>query len=155
MGIRGADGTGSPAVEAVADAALDQLARWSGIEDLRERVVVRQSFGPADFVNNFNAWQGGALGLAHTLGQSAFFRPSNHSSKVEGLYYAGSSVRPGIGIPMCLISAEIIAKAVNGIKDTGPFDLAHPQVLEQNTRSAHSQPGGTADPARSGKLDTR
>lgn len=154
-GAGGADGTGSPAVEAVADAALDQLARWSGIEDLRERVVVRQSFGPADFVNNFNAWQGGALGLAHTLGQSAFFRPSNHSSKVQGLYYVGSSVRPGIGIPMCLISAEIIAKAVNGIKDTGPFDLAHPQVLEQNTRSAHSQPGGTADPARSGKLDAR
>lgn len=120
-GKGGPDGTGSPQVEAVADAALDQLAAWAGIADLRERVVVRQSFGPGDFVENVNAWQGGALGLAHTLGQSAFFRPSNHSSKIRGLHYAGSSVRPGIGVPMCLISAEIIAKAVNGIKDKGPM----------------------------------
>ena len=82
-GAGGPDGTGSDQVEAVADAALDQLAAWAGIEDLRERIVVRQSFGPGDFVDNVNAWQGGALGLAHTLGQSAFFRPSNHSSKVR------------------------------------------------------------------------
>lgn len=122
-GKGGADGTGSKAVEAVADAALAQIARWSGVTDLAERVVVRQSYGPGDFVENVNAWQGGALGLAHTLAQSAFFRPANKNAKVTGLYYAGSSVRPGIGIPMCLISAEIIAKAVNGIKDPGPFYL--------------------------------
>jgi phytoene desaturase len=125
-GTGGPDGTGSHQVEAVADAALDQLAAWAGIEDLRERIVVRQSLGPGDFAQNVNAWQGGALGLAHTLGQSAFFRPSNHSSKVSGLHYAGSSVRPGIGIPMCLISAEIIAKKVNGITGKGPIDPGHP-----------------------------
>ena len=125
-GTGGPDGTGSAQVEAVADAALEQLAGWVGIDDLRERVVVRQSFGPGDFVQNVNAWQGGALGLAHTLGQSAFFRPSNHSTKVRGLHYAGSSVRPGIGIPMCLISAEIIAKKINGITDKGPIDPHHP-----------------------------
>lgn len=134
-GNGGPDGTGAPQVEAVADAALDQLAGWTGIDDLRERVVVRQSFGPGDFVDNVNAWQGGALGLAHTLGQSAFFRPSNHNPKVGGLHYAGSSVRPGIGVPMCLISAEIIAKAVNGIKDTGPLSPSHP-VLAGTRRHA-------------------
>ena len=136
-GTGGPDGTGSAQVEAVADAALDQLAAWVGIEDLRERVVVRQSFGPGDFAQNVNAWQGGALGLAHTLGQSAFFRPSNHSSKVSGLHYAGSSVRPGIGIPMCLISAEIIAKKVNGIRGKGPIDPGHPawRAAAPNTAS--------------------
>ncbi|MFJ6415560.1 phytoene desaturase family protein [Paeniglutamicibacter sp. NPDC091659] len=122
-GCGGADGNGSEQVEAVADAALAQLAAWAGIPDLAERVVVRQSYGPGDFVYNVNAWRGGALGLAHTLGQSAFFRPANRSAKVEGLHYAGSSVRPGIGVPMCLISAEIIAKAVNGINDSGPFSM--------------------------------
>ncbi|GAA1495437.1 phytoene desaturase family protein [Paeniglutamicibacter kerguelensis] len=122
-GTGGADGNGSEQVEAVADAALAQLAAWAGIPDLAERIVVRQTFGPGDFVNNVNAWRGGALGLAHTLGQSAFFRPANRSAKVEGLHYAGSSVRPGVGVPMCLISAEITAKAVNGIKDLGPFSM--------------------------------
>lgn len=157
-GTGGPDGSGSAQVEAVADAALEQIAAWSGIADLRERVVVRQSFGPGDFVANVNAWQGGALGLAHTLGQSAFFRPSNHSAKVDGLYYAGSSVRPGIGIPMCLISAEIIAKAVNGIKDSGPFDTGHPDLLAKASRSAHRprspQPStqqGLAEPGKRAK----
>ena len=135
-GTGGPDGTGSHQVEAVADAALDQLAAWVGIEDLRERVVVRQSIGPGDFAQNVNAWQGGALGLAHTLGQSAFFRPSNHSSKVSGLHYAGSSVRPGIGIPMCLISAEIIAKKVNGITGKGPIDPGHPAWAAGRTSAA-------------------
>lgn len=117
----GPDGTGAPQVEEVADAAIDQIASWAGIPDLRERIVVRQSYGPEDFLNTVNAWQGGALGLAHTLRQSAFFRPANHNPKVAGLHYAGSSVRPGIGIPMCLISAEIVTKRINGIMDPGPM----------------------------------
>ncbi|GAA1886528.1 phytoene desaturase family protein [Paeniglutamicibacter psychrophenolicus] len=138
-GTGGPDGTGSAQVEAVADAALDQLAAWVGIEDLRERIVVRQSFGPGDFAQNVNAWQGGALGLAHTLGQSAFFRPSNHSSKVHGLHYAGSSVRPGIGIPMCLISAEIIAKKINGITGKGPIDPGRPAWAAAAPRTASAR----------------
>lgn len=130
-GSGGTDGTGSPQVEKVANAAIDQLADWAGIPDLRDRIVVRQSYGPEDFVNNVNAWRGGALGLAHTLGQSAFFRPANHNPKVRGLHYVGSSVRPGIGIPMCLISAELVAKRINGITTPGPlaFDTAGPARL--------------------------
>ncbi|NGN85243.1 phytoene desaturase family protein [Arthrobacter silviterrae] len=122
-GCGGPDGRGSPQVEKIADAALDQIAEWAGIADLRERIMVRQSYGPEDFVNNVNAWQGGALGLAHTLRQSAFLRPANRNRKVHGLHYAGSSVRPGIGIPMCLISAELVAKSVNNIKAPGPMTL--------------------------------
>lgn len=120
-GAGGPDGTGARHVEDVADAAIDQIAVWADIPDLRERIVVRQSYGPEDFRNNVNAWQGGALGLAHTLRQSAFFRPANHNPKVKGLHYAGSSVRPGIGVPMCLISAELVAKRINGIKGPGPM----------------------------------
>lgn len=130
-GSGGPDGTGSPRVEEVARAAIDQLAAWAGIPDLDERIVVRHSYGPQDFVNNVNAWRGSALGLAHTLGQSAFFRPANRNHKVQGLHYVGSSVRPGIGIPMCLISAELVAKRINGIRTPGPFsfDTAEPAPL--------------------------
>ncbi|MEV7647272.1 phytoene desaturase family protein [Arthrobacter sp. NPDC089319] len=118
-GSGGDDGEGSAIVESVADAAIDQLAAWAGIENLRGRIEVRRTFGPADFVDGFNAWRGSALGAAHTLRQSAFLRPGNRSGKVEGLHYAGSSVRPGIGVPMCLISAELVLKAVQGIKAPG------------------------------------
>ncbi|MBM6620685.1 phytoene desaturase [Micrococcaceae bacterium RIT802] len=117
-GSGGPDGSGSARVEAVADAAIAQLADWSGVAGLRQRIVARRTFGPADFVQNVNAWKGSALGAAHTLRQSAFLRPGIRSRHVEGLFYAGSSVRPGIGVPMCLISAELVLKAVRGDRRT-------------------------------------
>jgi phytoene dehydrogenase-like protein len=40
---------------------------------------------------------------------------------VENLFYAGSSTVPGIGIPMCLISAELIIKRLRGDTSTGPL----------------------------------
>lgn len=122
-GRGGPDGTGDAAVERTVDAAIEQIARWAGLPDLSERIVVRHSYGPADFAQKFGAWRGGALGLAHTLRQSAFLRPANRNPKVPGLYYAGSSVRPGIGIPMCLISAELVAKAVAGVSAPGPLPV--------------------------------
>ena len=39
-----------------------------------ERIVVRRTVGPADFAEDLHSWQGGALGPAHTLRQSAFLR---------------------------------------------------------------------------------
>lgn len=102
------DRTGDAQVEAVADRALDQLARWAGIPDLAERIVVRRTYGPGDFAADVHAWRGSLLGPGHTLAQSAMFRPSVRDADVAGLMYAGSSVRPGIGVPMCLISAEVV-----------------------------------------------
>jgi 1-hydroxy-2-isopentenylcarotenoid 3,4-desaturase len=121
LGHGGVDGAGSPAVEAVADAAVDQLARWAGIEDLAQRVVVRRTVGPADLAGELGAWRGGILGPAHTLRQSAFFRAGNASRKVDALLYAGSSTIPGIGLPMCLISAELVLKRLHGDRSSGPL----------------------------------
>lgn len=114
IGAGGVDGTGDRAVERTADAAIAQVASWAAIPDLADRIVVRRTVGPDDFAQRFNAWRGGALGLAHTLRQSAFFRPGNASRRVDGLLYAGSSTIPGIGLPMCLISAELIVKRLRG-----------------------------------------
>jgi phytoene dehydrogenase-like protein len=58
--------------------------------------------------------------MAHTLSQSAFFRPKNYSSKVSGLYYAGHNTLPGIGLPMCLISAELVLKHLTNDRSSGP-----------------------------------
>ncbi|MEM2044241.1 MAG: hypothetical protein QXN72_05525, partial [Candidatus Caldarchaeum sp.] len=51
---------------------------------------------------------GSALGLAHTLRQTAFWRPRHRSRRVKNLYYTGQYTHPGIGLPMVLISAHII-----------------------------------------------
>ncbi len=109
---------------ALADTVIEQIAEWTGVADLAERITVRHTVGPADFVKDLNAWRGTALGPAHTLGQSAFFRAGNVSKKVKGLYYAGGSTIPGIGLPMCLISAEVLVKRLRGDTSSGP--LAEP-----------------------------
>jgi phytoene desaturase len=122
LGSGGVDGAGDPVVEKVADAAIDQVAAWAGVEGLQSRIVVRRTFGPADFARDLNAWSGGALGPAHTLRQSAFLRTGNVSHKVSGLFYAGSSTVPGIGLPMCLISAELVLKRLRGDRSSHPVD---------------------------------
>jgi phytoene desaturase len=112
---------GDDSVEALADRTIAQIADWAGIPDLASRITVRKTVAPGDFADDLNAWRGTALGPAHTLAQSAFFRAGNKSKKVDRLYYVGGSTIPGIGLPMCLISAEILIKRINGDTTTGPM----------------------------------
>ncbi len=108
--------------EKLADIYLQQIERTSGVKDLRARIVGRRLFGPDNFASEYNAWQNTALGPSHVLRQSAFFRTPNKSKKVKNLYYVGASTTPGIGVPMCLIGAELIYKRLAGDKRAGAVD---------------------------------
>jgi phytoene dehydrogenase-like protein len=121
IGKGGINGSGDPEFEAAADKVIDQIADWCNIPDLKERIVLRRTMGPADFQNELNAWSGTALGMAHTLTQSAFFRPSNKSKKVKNLLYTGHNTIPGIGLPMCLIGAELVYKHLTNDRSSGPI----------------------------------
>lgn len=121
-GHGGVDGAGDDVIERAADRVIAQIADWTGIDDLAGRIRVRRTIAPADFEADLGAWRGGALGLAHTLRQSAMFRPGNASRRVDGLLYAGTSVLPGIGLPMCLISAELVVKRVRGESGAARLD---------------------------------
>lgn len=137
LGAGGADGNGSPDVELVTDRAIDQISRWAGVPDLAERVVVRRTVGPADFARDFHSWRGGVLGPAHVLSQSAMFRAGNESKRVAGLFYAGATTSPGVGVPMCLISAEIVLKRLRGDRSAGPIpEAAFPAPVRGSTASA-------------------
>ena len=120
IGAGGDDGAGDGLVERTADAAIDLVAGWAGVPDLRERIRVRHTIGPRDFEQRYHSWRGGALGLEHTLRQSAFLRPGNASAKVDGLLYAGATTIPGVGLPMCLISAELVLKRLSGDRSSLP-----------------------------------
>lgn len=93
------------------DAVLADLAKTTGV-DLRNRLEFERIFTVSDFTDRFNATRGTALGLAHTLRQTGPFRPDHRSDAVDGLYYTGAYTRPGIGVPMCLISGEHVADAI-------------------------------------------
>lgn len=120
IGSGGVDGTGSALVEEAADRAIDQIASWAGIPGFRERIVSRQTIGPADFAEEYSSWRGGMLGPSHILRQSAMFRAQNASKRVAGLFYAGATTAPGVGVPMCLISAELVLKHIRGDRSAGP-----------------------------------
>ncbi|MCS7094919.1 MAG: phytoene desaturase family protein [Thaumarchaeota archaeon] len=90
---------------------LRDLERKTG-EEIEEKVVLKRLFSIRDFVDRFNSFRGSALGLAHTLRQTAFWRPRHRSSKVKNLYYTGQYTHPGIGLPMVLISAEIVRRKI-------------------------------------------
>ncbi|MFC4248913.1 phytoene desaturase family protein [Natribaculum luteum] len=93
------------------DQILEDVAEHTGT-DLRDRIVFEESFCVEDFADRYNSFKGTALGMAHTLRQTALFRPPHRSKEVDGLYFAGSYTTPGIGVPMCLISGELTAEKV-------------------------------------------
>jgi len=108
-------------IEVLSDIYLEQLELMSGIKNLRKRIMVKKLYSPQDFADDFNSWKGTALGLSHVLSQSAFLRPNNYSRKVKGLYYVGANTVPGIGLPMCLIGAELTFKRISAPRIRGPL----------------------------------
>ena len=107
-------------LERHADAVVDLTAREMGVPDLASRIRYRRVFSGGDFAERFNAFGGSALGLAHTMGQTAFLRPDTVSRKVPNLYYVGAGTNPGIGLPVCLISAQLAYKRMIGDTSAGP-----------------------------------
>ena len=99
---------------------IAQIATAINEPDLQKNIVSLDTFGPNDFSHTFNAWQGTALGMSHLLKQSAMWRIPNKSKKLSNLYYVGANTVPGIGLPMCLIGAELVYKRIMNIKRGGP-----------------------------------
>ncbi len=91
---------------------LDDIAKNCNIPDIKQRIEVAEYFSTMDFRSYYNAYKGTALGLAHTFFQSAFLRPKNKSKKVKGLYYVGGYTTPGIWVPMCLLSWQLVVENI-------------------------------------------
>jgi len=87
----------------------------------RIKIEFQRIYTASDFASDYNSYRGTALGLAHTIWQTAIFRPNNFSKKVKELYYVGAGTNPGIGTQICLISAELVYKRIHGIKDPEPL----------------------------------
>ncbi len=78
----------------------------------RDSIEVQRVFSQRDFESDYHAWKGTGLGLAHTLFQTAIFRPARRSRKVGNLFYTGQYTHPGVGVPMTLISAQVTAQVI-------------------------------------------
>lgn len=81
-------------------------------ESVLDAVQVKRSYSVSDFTNDYHSFRGNAYGLANTLRQTAIFRPSCKSRKLDNLFYTGQLTVPGPGVPPSLISGEVVAREV-------------------------------------------
>lgn len=89
------------------DLILDKLADIEPFQDLREHIRYERISTPITFREKFHAYNGATFGLRPTLFQSAYFRPHNKSDYTDNLYFCGSSIHPGAGVPTVLQSAKL------------------------------------------------
>ena len=106
-------------LEKFAARTLETIEKEMNIPNLKERIVYQRLFWGDDFASRYNNLRGSALGLAHTMSQTALLRPNNKSKKLKNLFFAGANTNPGIGMPICLISAELAYKRIIGDRSAG------------------------------------
>lgn len=86
---------------------LDRIKKCTG-EDLSDAVLFKRSFGVNDFKERYNSCRGNAYGLANTLLQTSFLRPSIRNKKIKNLFYTGQLTVPGPGVPPAIISGKVV-----------------------------------------------
>jgi len=94
--------------EHIARKVVFEYLNKHGIKDIDYMRV----FTPRNFELEYNATLGTAFGLAHTLSQTALFRPAFRNKREQNLFYTGQYTHPGIGVPMVLISAQIVTEII-------------------------------------------
>lgn len=104
-----------------AEKILDIMETEMGCRDFRQNIVYKRYFSVKDFEERYHAFGGSALGPAHTLFQTAAFRPDTKSKKLDNLFYVGAGTNPGIGLPICLISAQLVYKRITNNGSSGPL----------------------------------
>ncbi len=92
---------------------MNRLEAYVG-EPIRPHVVFKRAYAHRDFISDYHAFKGNAYGLANTLFQTAFLKPSLKNKHVSNLYYTGQLTVPGPGVPPSLISGLVVAEQVLG-----------------------------------------
>lgn len=95
---------------------LQRMEKHTGSRDLIHKIDYKKSYCVRDFMQDYNAYQGNAYGLANTLSQTAVLKPSVKNRKLSNLYYTGQLTVPGPGVPPSIISGKIAAKEINNLK---------------------------------------
>ena len=91
---------------------ITALKNISGLEDIEDHIAYESYLTPQDLKDHFNAYGGTAFGLSPTLTQTNYFRPHFRSSEVKNLYFVGSSMHPGPGVSIVLLSSKLVAEEI-------------------------------------------
>ncbi len=97
--------------------------------DLESHVVNEHVFTPDDWAARFSLEHGSAFGLGHHFFQVGPFRPSNQDRTVRNLFFVGASTQPGTGLPMVMLSAELVVERMRREAASLGATLAPPPLL--------------------------
>ncbi|GMA52875.1 hypothetical protein TEHAL1_19730 [Tetragenococcus halophilus] len=89
------------------DQIIHLIKERSVFNDIDEHIVMEACYTPKEFERKFNAYYGATFGLKPTLAQSNYYRPHNKFDYADRLYFCGSSVHPGAGVPIVMQSAKL------------------------------------------------
>jgi phytoene desaturase len=90
---------------------LKKLSQHLGC-DIESLIEEEDYLDPVRIEERTGSNRGSLYGSSSNHRMSAFFRQSNFSSSIQGLYFCGGSVHPGGGIPLCIQSANIVSKCL-------------------------------------------
>ena len=82
--------------------------------DIEKSIQVEKIYTPKTIETMTQSHLGSLYGTSSNSKLSAFLRHPNFTNKINNLFFTGGSVHPGGGIPLCLMSANIVA---NEFKD--------------------------------------
>lgn len=105
-GVGAIDWTAPGRADSYAEHLLDLLA-YRGL-DIRDRLLFTHIRTPADLEHDTRSPGGAIYGTSSNGRRAAFLRPANRSP-VPGLYLVGGSAHPGGGLPLVMLSAQIVA----------------------------------------------
>jgi phytoene desaturase len=94
---------------------LAETAAYCG-DDFKKDIIYCRSYAYRDFISDYHAYKGNAYGLANTLGQTAFLKPSIRHKKISNLFYTGQLTVPGPGVPPAILSGELVANHISSLK---------------------------------------
>lgn len=80
--------------------------------DIEPLIEVEELLDPRTIESKTSSHLGALYGTSSNNRMAAFLRHPNFSRTIKGLYFCGGSVHPGGGIPLCLLSAKIVAEEI-------------------------------------------
>lgn len=113
----GLDDIGKDKQDAYLDLVLNRMEKQLRAP-IKNHIVYKRSYSINNFKEDFYAFKGNAYGLANTLDQTAFLKPSIKSKKLKNLFYCGQLTNPGPGVPPSIISGKLAAmEALKNIEE--------------------------------------
>jgi phytoene desaturase len=89
--------------------------------DVAALIETEATLDPVTIESKTMSYMGSLYGTSSNSKMAAFLRHPNFSKAYIGLYFAGGSVHPGGGIPLCLRSAAITADIIKKEIDAGKY----------------------------------